>query len=54
MPYKVEFTPCEINESLVKLKGYYVRVIGLSCYSHGNTLEEAETNIIEALTCHLC
>ncbi len=33
--------------------GFYVRVKGLACHSHGDNMEEAYQNIQEALECFL-
>ena len=46
LPWEFEFETCPEG-------GYYARVKGISCYSHGDTLEEAEKMIKEALECHI-
>lgn len=46
LPWKFEFEKAAEG-------GYYAKVKGLSCYSHGETLEKASLEIQEALECHL-
>lgn len=46
LPWKFEFEYCP-NE------GYAARVEGISCYSGGATLQEAEMNIKDALDFHI-
>lgn len=46
LPWEFEFETCPEG-------GFFARVKGLSCYSHGNNLEEAEKNIKEALELHI-
>ena len=46
LPWEFDFKPCEQG-------GYYAKVKGISCHSHGDTLEQAVTNIKEALECHI-
>ncbi len=48
LPWEFEFDTCHEKEG-----GYYARVKGISCYSHGDTLEEAEKNIREAIEVHI-
>ena len=46
LPWEFEFESCPTG-------GYFARVKGISCYSHGDTLEHAEKMIKEALELHL-
>ncbi|MEI8390809.1 MAG: type II toxin-antitoxin system HicB family antitoxin [bacterium] len=46
LPWKFEFEKCSEG-------GYYARVKGLSCYSHGNNLEHAAEQIESALETYL-
>lgn len=46
LPWEFEFESCTEG-------GYFARVKGISCYSHGETVEEAEKMIKEALELHI-
>ena len=46
LPWEYELEPCEKG-------GFYIRVKGLSCYSHGENVEEAYKNIREALESYI-
>jgi predicted RNase H-like HicB family nuclease len=42
-----------LKPTLLTEGGYYARVKGIACHSHGDTLEHAAEQIKEALECHL-
>lgn len=46
LPWIFEFEPCPEG-------GYYARVSGISCYSHGDDICQASENIKEALACYI-
>jgi len=46
LPWEFEFDTCPEG-------GFYARVKGVSCYSHGDTLEHAQAMIKEALELHI-
>jgi predicted RNase H-like HicB family nuclease len=46
LPWKFEF-------EVAPEGGYYARVSGISCYSHGDNLKHAAEQIKEALECYI-